>query len=614
VQWSGVGPVDRTSIRIEVDVPGIVTHLIDGPAMRCTASDRVRCTLTQYFEPGGFLQFGVRVTDPGVYTTSARIVHLGAADDPANDVATHTFEALALPSVKLTPAIYLQQIEPGGSGTFSVHAQNRAGTPATNATLTLKLPAGGTFVIAGSPFPNQTCTTSASLVTCTAPSLAQDQYLSAEIQFIAPTRMDGADLVIDMAVTMNEQDLEPADNQATDTITMVRQFVVDNVNDQGSGSLRQVMHDVNALCAAKKPCAILFRIPAPVPENGWFTIQPRTPLPLMIASLKIDGRTQTLFTGDTNPDGPEIEINGAFVYELPGIRVRLACELQIRNLAVNGFPGFGIEALRHEKDVCVGSTVEIFENYLGTDPRGRLAKPNGRGVGIFGSLSAVFDNLISGNRRSGIYVANAMLTEIVGNKIGVSADGLPLGNSAGIFLDVDGADVSENVIAHNDGMAIARTRRGEILITKNSMFGNLQQGIDVDVDGPSPQRADDSSVPNAPVLFSATYDPARFATILRGRIDSEHVAHTRYIEVYASAGLSRWGTPQAEQLVGVGPLNSGHTDFEIVIPGNLLGTWITATYNAVRFDGFVRRGIASQTHRHMHPGDTSELSNALPVQ
>ena len=618
VQWTGAGEVDRTSIGVEVDVPGVVTHLYEGPAVSCTAADGpVRCTVSEHFEPGGYFHFGVRVAGPGVYTTTARLVHHGAPDAyAANDVATHTFEAVALPALQLTSGIFLQQIEPGASGTFSVYAQNRAATPATNATLTVKLPAGGTFVAAASPFPDQVCTTTSDFVTCTAPSLVQNQYLATEVTFIAPARMDGADLVIEMAVTLAEQDLEPEDNQLLGTITMVRQLVVDNVNDEGSGSLRQAIHDVNALCAVKKPCAILFRIPAPVPENGWFTIQPRTPLPLIRASLKIDGRTQTLFTGDTNPDGPEIEINGAFVHELPGIRVRPNCDVQIRNLAVNGFPGFGIEALRHDSDVCLGSNIEIVENYLGTDPRGRVAKPNGRGLGVFGSSSTIAGNLISGNRRSGIYV-NGGFTEILQNRIGVAVDGSPLGNSAGIFLDVNGADVTENVIAHNDGMAIARTRRGEILIIKNSMFGNLQQGIDVDIDGPSAQRSDDTDVPNAPVLFSATFDPVRNVTIVRGRIDSNHVAHTNFIEVYASSALSRWGTPQAEQLAGAGQLLSAHMDFEIVVPGDLRGKWITATYNAVRFDGFVRpdpRGIVSQTHRQSHPGDTSELSNALPVQ
>src|SRR5687767_15914195 len=46
--------------------------------------------------------------------------------------------------------------------------------------------------------------------------------------------------------------LDPSDNQSTNHVVMVRQFVVSNVADDGSGSLRQAIHDVNALCPSPK--------------------------------------------------------------------------------------------------------------------------------------------------------------------------------------------------------------------------------------------------------------------------------------------------------------------------------------------------------------------------
>ena len=244
--------------------------------------------------------------------------------------------------------------------------------------------------------------------------------------------------------------------------------------------------------------------------------------------------------------------------------------------------------------------------------------------------SHVFANLISGNQRSGIYVEDGAFHQIGGNRIGVGADGSPLGNGAGIFInmgnlfvDFVGADITQNVIAYNHGMAIARSRRGEILISKNSIFDNLQQGIDVGVDGPTPQRADDQDVPNAPVLFSATYDAAHNATIVRGRIDSEAYGSGgptgesgRNIEVYASLRLSGWSAPQAEQSMAIGSIASGHQDFEIVVPGDLRGMWITATHYVTHFLGLVKgnpRGPSAETHREAFPGDTSELSNAVAV-
>jgi hypothetical protein len=444
------------------------------------------------------------------------------------------------------------------------------------------------------------------------------------VTLTAPPRMDGGDLVIQTAVTLAEPDLDASDNQNTYSVPMVRQVVVENVADEGSGSLRQAIHDVNALCPAPKVCAILFRIPAPVPANGWFTIQPLSPLPAITATLKIDGKTQTLFTGDTNPDGPEIEINGALAGSNAGLRLRPKCDMEISNLALNGFPGFGIDvASPVAPEPCSHLTITVRENYLGTDPRGRIAKPNHRGLGLAIPEAFVHGNVISGNRRAGIYMTSGSYHAIGGNRIGIGTDGSPLGNGAGIFVDMgypealwEGADISQNVIAYNDGMAIARTRNGQIWISDNSIFDNLQQGIDAGIDGPTAQRADDRDVPNAPVLFSATYDAAQNATIVRGRIDSEMFAHRRYLEVYASARLSVWGTSQAEQSVALADVPTGHQDFEVIVPGDLRNKWITATHHAAQHFGALRsnpRSIGAESHRGGQPADTSELSNAVMV-
>ena len=89
------------------------------------------------------------------------------------------------------------------------------------------------------------------------------------------------------------------------------------------------------------------------------------------------------------------------------------------------------------------------------------------------------------------------------------------------------------------------------------------------------------------------------------------------IEVYASLRLSGWSTPQAERSMAISPVATGHQDFEIVVPGDLRGMWITATYNVTHFFGLARgnpRGPGAETHRELFPGDTSELSNAVTVQ
>jgi parallel beta-helix repeat protein len=402
-------------------------------------------------------------------------------------------------------------------------------------------------------------------------------------------------------------------------------FVVSNVNDDGSGSLRQAIRDVNAACQlVSMPCEIVFQIPAPVPESGWFTIQPFSALPEIVASVNIDGASQKLFTGDTNPDGPEIEINGAFVKDQSGLRLRPTCAVDVRNLAVNGFAIYGIEVNRQSlgnTDPCIVSgylrlAVNISENYLGTDPRGRVARPNLRGLGIFTVYSEVTDNLISGNRRSGIYVTDSFITEIFRNTIGIGKDGAPLGNGAGIFLhDTSIADITANVIAHNDGMAIARPANGLITIRGNSMYDNLQQGIDIGTDGTTPNRAEDLGFPNRPVLYSATYDPILNATIVRGRLDSmaSGTLPSFDIDIFASARLSVWAYPQAELVVQHLRVENGHSNFEVTVPGDLRGQWITASNTSTHFHGLARKpgDVATESHESGRAGSTSELSDAV---
>ena len=526
-------------------------------------------------------------------------------------IAAFAVPLFAQPALVLSPEFALPPLEPGQSGKFSVSVQNSAATAATDVQLTVTLPAGGTLV-SGTPIDGQaSCAVVNGALTCTEASLAQNDSLKVEVAFLAPQRTDGENMHFELALHSAETDVIRTSHQTV----MFRYSFVTSVADDGPGSLRQAIHEVNG-CPGYKPCAIVFNIPAPVPAQGWFTILPTTPLPEITgATLRIDGRKQTLFTGDTNPDGPEIEISGALLREQSGLRVQPNCLAEIRNLAVNHFPGYGILIRRDPavmNDHCVpGASADralIFENYLGTDPRGRIARPNNRGLGVFAYDAAVADNLISGNRRAGIFIEQGVYQDIRRNRIGVAADGSALGNGAGIFVNlaealtsVRGADITGNVIAYNDGMAIARTRRSDVFVSKNSIFDNLQQGIDVDLDGPSAQRDQDVDVPNAPVLFGATYDPVQNATIVRGRIDSDTVAQSRAIEVYASARLSVWSTPQAEQSVMIAPIASGSQDLELVVPGDLRGKWITATYNVV----------SATTGNPRDPRDSSELSNAI---
>src|SRR5437763_404239 len=128
-----------------------------------------------------------------------------------------------------------------------------------------------------------------------------------------------------------------------------RDLAVTQSRDSGAGSLRDVLETSNDCWRDEVPCRVLFRIAEPVPEEGWFTIRPQTPLPPIGAdgesiSLILDGTTQTAFSGDTNPRGPEIAIDGSAIGSGNGLELLGRGDVVVRGFAIGGFPANGIEA------------------------------------------------------------------------------------------------------------------------------------------------------------------------------------------------------------------------------------------------------------------------------
>lgn len=312
--------------------------------------------------------------------------------------------------------------------------------------------------------------------------------------------------------------------------------------------------------------------------------------------------------------------------------------MQILDLAVNGFPAPGIESRRADfaTFTCVRrhdqTITYIARNYVGTDPRGRAASPNYRGIVLAGTRYSILeDNLVSGNLRAGIFVEGGVYTSIVHNRVGISSDGQPLGNSCGMFLHigdqrsfggVNGADAFDNVVAYNTDFGIGRTADGTISMQRNSIYGQRYGAIDAGLDLQSPNVADDTfTAPNKPILFDAYYDAANDRTIVRGRVDSS--SGSVYfpffeIDVYASHALSGAGLPQSEQWLTSRPLDSGtagHGEFTVEIPGDLRGRYITATNTRSHYVGFAKPPVLSgEGHTRHIMADTSELSEAVQVQ
>ena len=330
-----------------------------------------------------------------------------------------------------------------------------------------------------------------------------------------------------------------------------RSFDVTTTADSGPGSLRQAIIDANAQCSGndvRLPCRVAFRIPAPVPASGWFTFEPLSPLPpLTVTDLTIDGETQTSFTGDTNSHGPEVFLLGDKAGDGDGLHTESGLET-IRGLAIGGFAQNAILSLPRPNVVIVTSSLRhlIERNYLGLDPTGTRAVPNGlRGFSGFGFHGDVRQNVISGNTRSGISLAAADDTAVTNNRIGVAAatdDPVPNGASGIFFTDTTPffpVKVEGNVIEFNHDFGIALAQNSRIEILDNVIAHNLGQAIDLGMDGPTAGSIDGPFAP-LPAIAIARYDAAAGETVIEGSAAASGFVsgylHTATVYLYVNEG------------------------------------------------------------------------------
>jgi titin len=238
-----------------------------------------------------------------------------------------------------------------------------------------------------------------------------------------------------------------------------------NTNDSGPGSLRAAIDYANT----NPGTTITFDIPKTDPNfNGkWFTITPTTPggePPITADGTTIDGGSEAAFLGGkTNPDGPQIEINGSQLSFGAGLNLQSA-DNTIRSLSIVGFAQPGMDGIHVSNS---GNVIEGCD--VGVDAGGAVV-PNDGGIGIDGSgnqigaASAGDGNVISGNNGQGINELGGSGNVIEGNFIGTDATGkTAVGNGAsGVFL---GQGATHNVVGGTNSGA------------RNVISGNAQGGV-----------------------------------------------------------------------------------------------------------------------------------------
>ena len=290
------------------------------------------------------------------------------------------------------------------------------------------------------------------------------------------------------------------------TISQSITHLVTNINDSGSGSLRQAIIDLNL--DATPPYAINFAI-----GTGVQTIQPITDLPFITKSnAVIDGTTQPGWA----IDNPQIVINGSLL-PMPGIATGIitlsaTSNTIIQGLVINGANKSSQYGILISDNVPTGAhSNAIYGCFVGLDQTGTVAQPNRNGIRINAFTPTTSDNnivggtlpgqrnVISGNANGGLQLLkNVNNTIIKGNYIGTDKTGTiaianggfgiasfgsltPLADESNIGTIIGGTSAAErNIIAGNTNSS---TQSGIGIVlwynTLNSQIINNYIGVDV---------------------------------------------------------------------------------------------------------------------------------------
>jgi hypothetical protein len=602
------GPdVARNSV-ITIDIPpGLVLQRLIGTEGDCDLARRpVRCSigdLAVVDPPNNVFSHYMGADFTAPFADATYVVTFTVSSDtpdpnPSTNTASVTFTTKleADLGVLVTRPTGPDRIEPGQSAAFSTYVGNNVrNNKAPNVRVDYSLTNG---VIEKIDAPSGvSCTIAGATAVCTIAALQQSLGPITVTIKTTPDPLAG-NATLSMHATGDVPESNPANNQAENNIPIYQTYVVTTIADGGPGSFREAIVQANARCTPG-PCRIVFEIPPPVPAEGWFTITPVEPLPAITADrVSVEGLRQTAFTGDSNPLGPEIAIDGHLARR--GLKILSRCEAVIEGLALGNFDedyGLTFNAGAGCPDGYRPDRKAVASNTIGVDPSGATPWPNQRGLNLDGAIAFVSKNVISRNHFSGIgmWSGSARFEQ---NRI--ESNG-----ASGIFLGplVDHTTIVNNVIADQRemGVAIARSK-GKVEIRNNAMKDNGGLGIDWGLDGVSPVDADDRQGPsNAPILLAATYDATRNETLIRLSLKSTPLGHPPIVDgILDFYGNS---TPDAD---GERPLRAVHVDpatngaITVSIPGDLRGQWLNATWTRVNTDDFTPEEAV-----------TSELSNAI---
>jgi len=612
------GPDDAKDVVLTVTATG-------GVLTRCETGCLVRDTVVSGDQRMISSPFGMEFDNPGVVTITATVTSSTPDPDPSNNQTTITVTVSPDPDLVVRFFSVPRKADLGLPFSLLIDTYNDSNVVAHDVDVVVSFRPD----VGVKSLPDGCSSPEAGRIVCHTDALQSvlSAYLRYSITLIAPQSYGDGKITFALSATESEQDYDPKSNTATALTAIVLPILVTSTANDGSGSLRQAILDANA-ATASGATRISFHIDEPS-ANKWKTIRLTSPLPaLTAANIEINGATQS---GAANPDGPDIEINGGGTLDGDGLTIE-GCNTTVANLAINGFGRNGISVVDAHHSATCSLYPELHHLFIGTDPTGSEARPNGRGIGISvpngttigaNAGALIHDCVVSGNVLSGIFALSGFVTAW-GNRIGVKAhsdDPLPNGGS-GIFIGAEGwgsaigADaidpVPGNVIAFNGqmGVAIAAGVKN-VSVRGNRIWNNGLLGIDIGLDGPtmSTEGAEGVTIP-VPTLTLAHYDPVLKKTVVEGETPGRTSSLT--IDLYANDAADPSGFGEGQRPVGTSTNAdfTSQTHFRMEVDGDLTGQLITATATNNDYVGAAKplgfdQGFLTQT---------SEFSMAIEVR
>lgn len=349
-------------------------------------------------------------------------------------------------------------------------------------------------------------------------------------------------------------------------------FTVTNTNDSGTGSLREAITYANFMVGTH---TINFNIPLTDPNysatTGVFTIKPASMLPYITRSnITIDGTSQAAYTGETNPLGPEILLDGNNNTIDNGFSIINASGITIKGFIIDNFTyGIQIYGTSANGNFIKGNYIGV--NYNASDTAGNyigIEIIGGATNNTIGGTTSADRNIVSGNEHIGIRAVDANSNIIIGNYVGTDRTGtFAIGNYDGVSIEgtakynrVGGTAAGEgNLVSGNVAYGVPIFGAG---CNENIVIGNL---IGTDVTGTQ-------IIPNT---YGLLFDDGAANNIVGG-----YTAVERNI----LSGNSGYG---------VFLYNLGTNSNQVI--GNYIGTDITGTISVPNANGIVIDG-AAKTH------------------